>query len=262
MLPAAQQHGRNLAGGGGLVQFVQPALAELVGTVTGKIGSRHQFPGEGMHGRHRPADLHGHGTSGSHQRFDTAGSAGKVGIHKCAQLALADGAGNVGKREGQLRPDRRHERAQHQQLGFQAHAGLEVLGGPDAPPPSGIVNQQRSVKVRGIVRGTGNAGGGQPRDGSAGHCSQFHGSPFHIPNRMGRCVPNNHSAAASRLNREENLRCAAPAGANYSLGGVSQYGRWYEYPGTASIRFSPGFVAARPDCRGPRLRSPRRPRPL
>ena len=59
VFPAAQQQRRDLARGGRLVQFVQPALAEFVGGVAGQIGVADQGAGKVVDGGQRRADLPG-----------------------------------------------------------------------------------------------------------------------------------------------------------------------------------------------------------
>ena len=133
VFPAAEQQRRDLAGGRGLVQFVEAALAELVGCVTGQIGVADQRVGQVMDGGERRADFAGHGGGRCAEFFNGPRGAGQMGVHESAQRSLPHCTGNGGHQERELGPDAGDEGAQHEEFRFQPRDGLGVARRADAP---------------------------------------------------------------------------------------------------------------------------------
>ena len=82
MFPAPQQQRRDPAGGRGLIQFVQPALPELIGGIAGQIGVPYQGPGQIMNGGEGRTDFSGQPGRSAAEFLDRPGGAGQMGIHE------------------------------------------------------------------------------------------------------------------------------------------------------------------------------------
>ena len=173
VFPAAEQQRRNLAGGRGLVQFVEAALAELVGRVAGQIGVADQRVGQVMDGGEGRADFAGNGGGRGAEFLDGPGGAGQVGVHERAQRSLPHGAGNGGHQEGEFGPDAGDEGAQHQEFRFQPGAGLGVARRADAPALAFGIQEEGRVEVCRIVGRRANGGRGQSGDCRGCHSCQF-----------------------------------------------------------------------------------------
>ena len=133
MFPAAQQRGGDLPCGRGLVELVQPPLAELIGRVAGKIGVADQRPGQVVDGSQGGPDLAGDAARTGGQFLDAACSAREVRVDERAQGSQPHTAGYRRHEERQLGPHGRSEGAEDQELRFQPGAGLRVPRRPDPP---------------------------------------------------------------------------------------------------------------------------------
>ena len=181
-LPAAQQRGRDAAGGRGLVQLVEPAGADLLGGVHREVGQGHHLVREGVDGGHHPGDVRHGRFAGVHQVLERMHGPRHVLVDEGAQPVQADGTGHGRGAEGEVRPHGRREAGEHLKLGLQAHGGLRGVRGADAPALAPLGQHDRRGEVRGVVRAGQHAGRGQARDGSGGKGGEMHGLTVHAHN--------------------------------------------------------------------------------
>ena len=173
MFPAAEQQRRNLAGCRGLVQFVEPSLAELVWRVAGQVGVADQGVGQVMDGGECNADFAGDGGGRGAEFLNGPRGAGQMGVYESAQRSLPHRAGNGGHQEGEFGPNARDECAQHQEFRFQPGAGLGVARRADAPALAFGIHEESRVEVCRIVGRRANGGRGQSGDCRGCHSCQF-----------------------------------------------------------------------------------------
>ena len=102
--------GRDLARGRGHVEFVEPALPELVRGVTGQVGVADQRAGKVVDGGQRRADLLRQLLRARRQFLNGARGALEVGVHERGQVLLPDGAGHGRHEKRQFGPDGRARR--------------------------------------------------------------------------------------------------------------------------------------------------------